>query len=447
MREVHKIWRFFENLNECVYVVDLETHEIVYMNRKVLSLYGLTGLEDVSGKKCYEVLQHTSIPCGICNSEQLRAGEFIEWFYYNPIVERYYMLKDTLIEDEETGRTYRMELAFDMSRESDKCVQKYRDMERIVNEGLRIALSAHTSEESISLLLEYIGKMLNGERIYIFEKNAAGRDDNTYEWVAEGVSPEKDGLQNLPPEVCADWYRNFRRGEIIQFQDIEEIRHLNWWQYEILKRQNITSLVIVPLFDEEKVIGFYGVDNPPVPTLKYASEMLQVTAHFIVSCIRRRELTRKLADMSYKDALTKLGNRFAMDNYVANMDREKSLGVVYCDITGLKHVNDTMGHSAGDQLILRACDCLKKAFGEYGVFRIGGDEMLVLCSGIGEWEQTERILRLRKFMIEQDVNIAVGSLWLEKAETELDTLLREAEKLMYEEKTAYYARTGIDRRR
>lgn len=449
MNEIRNIWHFFENLNECVYVADIETHEIVYMNKKMLSLYGLTDVEDIKRKKCYEVLQNTSIPCGMCNNEQLTAGHFIEWFYFNPVVEKYYMLKDTLLEDDKTGRKYRIEIALDMSleKEHDKRVQKYQSMEKIVNEGLRIALSANTSEESIPIILEYLGKKLNGERTYIFEKNEAGGDDNTYEWVAESVSSEKDRLQDLPQEVCADWYHNFQKGEIVLFQNIEEVRHVNPRQYEILKSQNIYSLAIVPLFDEERVIGFYGIDNPPMAALKYASNMLQITAHFIVSCIRRRNLTRKLVEMSYKDALTNLGNRFAMDDYIANTNREKSLGVVYCDITGLKQVNDTMGHEAGDRLILRACECLKKAFGEYGIFRIGGDEMLVLCSGIDEEEQKERISSLREYMEERDVNIAIGAMWLKKVENDLDELLKESERLMYEEKAAYYARAGIERRK
>lgn len=449
MEKMREIWQFFENLNECVYVADIETHEIVYMNKKTLSLYGLTSLEDTKGRKCYEVLQKASLPCGMCNNERLYEGEFVEWFYYNPIVDKYYMLKDTLMEDPETGKKYRMEIALDMSleKEQDKRVQRYRNMEHIINEGLRIALLAPTPEESIPIILEYMGNSLNAERTYIFEKNAAGRDDNTYEWVAEGISPEKEGLQNLPPEVCEDWYQNFEEGKNIIFRDIEEVRLINPRQYEVLKRQNIHSLAVVPLYDDGKVIGFYGVDNPPLPALKYASDMLQIMAHFLVSCIRRRNLVRQLEKMSCTDALTKLGNRFAMDNYIANIDTEQSIGVIYCDITGLKRVNDTQGHEAGDKLILRACESLTKAFGDYGVFRIGGDELLALCSGIKEQEQKERITHLREYMREKDVNMAVGEMWLEKVETELDELLKESERLMYEEKAAYYARTGIERRR
>ena len=55
MKEVKDIWQFFENMNEYVYATDIETHEIVYMNRKTLQVYGLQSLEDAKGKKCYEI--------------------------------------------------------------------------------------------------------------------------------------------------------------------------------------------------------------------------------------------------------------------------------------------------------------------------------------------------------------------------------------------------------
>ena len=147
---------------------------------------------------------------------------------------------------------------------------------------------------------------------------------------------------------------------------------------------------------------------------------------------------RELEDMSYKDALTGFGNRFAMNRYISQIDHKKSVGVVYCDITGLKHVNDTMGHKAGDQLILRACDCMSKAFGDYGVFRIGGDELLALCSQIEQDALEERIRLLRKLMEENTVNMAVGMIWQDEATTELDILLQESEKRMYADKAEYY---------
>ena len=180
--------------------------------------------------------------------------------------------------------------------DSKKCVQ---NLETIINEGLRVALLEETPDQSLEVLLKHLGKALNGERTYIFEQNESGGDDNTYEWVDDGVEPEKENLQNVPGEVCAGWYRNFSIGRHIVIKNLEDIREDNPLQYDILKRQNIRSLVVVPLYDGKKLIGFYGVDNPPVKLLEYASNMLQTAAYFIVSSLKRRNLVRELQKRSY----------------------------------------------------------------------------------------------------------------------------------------------------
>ncbi len=178
-------------------------------------------------------------------------------------------------------------------------MESVQNLEAVINEGLRAALLEETPDESLNVLLEHLGKALNGERTYIFEKNESGGDDNTYEWVADGVKPEKESLQNVPQEVCAVWYRNFSTGRYIIIRDLEETREDDPLMYETLKRQNIRSLVVVPLYDNEKPVGFFGVDNPPVKSLEYTSNMLQTTAYFIVSSLRRRNLVRELEKRSH----------------------------------------------------------------------------------------------------------------------------------------------------
>ena len=182
--------------------------------------------------------------------------------------------------------------------EQNSGIQSVQNLEAVINEGLRVALLEETPDQSLDVLLERLGKALNGERTYIFEQNESGCDDNTYEWVAEGVNPEKENLQNVPPEVCASWYQNFGIGRHIVIEDLEHIRETEPLQYENLKRQNIHSLVVVPLYDRKQIIGFYGVDNPPAKSLEYASNMLQTAAYFIVSSLKRRNLVRELQKRS-----------------------------------------------------------------------------------------------------------------------------------------------------
>ena len=81
MKNIKEIGDFFINLNEYVYATDIETNEIVYMNHKALKAYGLESIEDIKGRKCYEVLQKASVKCGAITAdfyqEPLRNGVII----------------------------------------------------------------------------------------------------------------------------------------------------------------------------------------------------------------------------------------------------------------------------------------------------------------------------------------------------------------------------------
>ena len=441
-----RIWEFFENLDEYVYVSDPETGELVYMNKKALRTYGFHSNEEIVGLKCYEILQGNSVPCSFCTNEQLRSGYFKEWQYYNPILKTDFHVKDTLVEED--GRKLRMEIAIDCgnSREREENPMDYRNMEAMLNQAIRVALRQQTPDQTLQVLLEFIGSALEADRTYIFEKNDHNHDDNTYEWAAKGVTPEKDSLQDLPPEICAGWYEKFAENQNIVTENLEEMKDVDPQMYEVLARQNIHSLVVVPLYDDERVIGFYGVDNPPARYFRFASEMLQIMGHFIVSSIKRRNLVRELEIMSYSDPLTTFGNRYAMEKYLRQTDRQEKLGVVYCDITGLKRVNDREGHSAGDRFIRKCCECLRHVFGTYGLFRIGGDELVVLCPGIDEQELYRKVDELRADLQANHVTMAVGAAVNTLETTGEDYLLTEPERRMYQDKAEYYLSTGLDRR-
>lgn len=356
-------------------------------------------------------------------------------------------LEDRQVLDNRQARDNRQVSDNSQATEDRQAMDRYRNLESIVNEGIKNAICEPDPDKSIDIILEFLGKTLNGERAYIFEKNSYGRDDNTYEWVAAGVTPEKDNLQNLPPEICENWYRYFGKNENILFDDIEKMRQDDPLQYENLKRQNIHSIVVVPLYGDNAVIGFYGIDNPPKQDLGYAFAMLQIVGYFISAMLKKRDYINQIREMSLHDQLTKLGNRYAMDEYICNIGSGESLGIVYCDITGLKRTNDTLGHKKGDELICRACDSLKSNFGEYGLFRIGGDELLAICVGIDEDTLQKRIALLRKSAAENSVVLAVGAVWEGNVQNNLQKIIDEAERLMYQEKNEYYRITGIDRRR
>lgn len=435
---MEKLWEFYENLNEIVYVSDLDNYELIYMNRRAREIFEINTTEEIRGKKCYEVLQGCRKPCAMCNNQRLKKGYFLETSHYNPALGRMYSLKDTMIEGD--GRRYRLEIAFDMGNPEQKIIirEDEFDSEALINEGMRAAMAAARPEQSIEILLEYLGQSLNSERVYIFEEKSKETYTNTYEWCANGVVPQKEMLQEVPFEVVKLWFQRFRNRESIIIKDVEDVRESDPAVYAYLIPQDIHSLIVNPIVDEGRIIGFFGVDNPPGELLGHISGTFQIISYFITSLLKRRNLVKHLEELSFYDQLTQLGNRHAMHSYILKMKAEQSIGILYCDLMGLKKVNDMEGHQAGDDLLICAAGCLQREFSDYDLFRIGGDEFLVLCAGISEEELLRKAENLKKDMKEKKALMAIGIVWRADGSENMDQLLAEADNRMYEDKRAYY---------
>lgn len=431
-----KMWEFYEELKEIVYVSDVDSHELVYMNRWARELYGISSMDEIKGKKCYEVLSGSGVPCATCNCDKLQEGIWTEKVKYYPVLKKKLSSKDTLVKYE--GRRCRFDLSVEVS-DREQSDTAYEANEVMVNEGLRISLAAHTPEKSIAALLEYLGQSLDSERVYIFEEADGKTFDNTYEWCAKGVVPQKDNLQNVPYKVVSLWYQKFNKGENIIIKNLESVRESDREAYECLMPQNVQSLVVSPLVSEGRIVGFYGVDNPPEKSMEHIKTLLQILGHFIVALLHRKSHVRRLEELCFHDQLTGLENRHAAHDYIASVKEEESIGIVYCDVMGLKRANDTEGHQAGDKLLIRASECLKKIFGEYRLFRVGGDEFIALCTGIEEEELSKRVERLKVDMCKKYAPMSIGCVWSADSRESIDKMLTVADNRMYENKRMLYA--------
>lgn len=322
--------------------------------------------------------------------------------------------------------------------EYQKTIHDYENNEKLINEALGLALAEPTPDQSIDALLKYIGNALHSERVFIFEECPDHTFCNTYEWCAEDVIPQIHNLQSVEEDALKIWYESFYEGENVIIKDIEAIKDSNPKAYEYLKPQEIHSIVVSPLVSNGTIIGFYGVDNPPQEFMNHISGMFMILGQFIVSIIRRRNLVRKLEQLSYYDQLTGARNRHYMNEFIANVDRNQSIGIVYCDVTGLKRINDMHGHLEGDDLLIRAYRCLSDHFPKDSIFRIGGDEFLAMKSGVTEEDMHERVSKLKKDMPKYDIHLALGCAWSSACNGQISELMKIADKRMYADKDEYY---------
>lgn len=147
---------------------------------------------------------------------------------------------------------------------------------------------------------------------------------------------------------------------------------------------------------------------------------------------------QKLHQLSYLDALTGMYNRnkYIDDSTALRKQALEKIGVTFIDLNGLKQINDTMSHDAGDRYLKDASREIWKIFSEH-CYRIGGDEFVILMQCIEYDIFTQKMEMLQTNMQNAKVSVSIGWIWKEKC-MDLEEMLAEAEKQMYEEKKQYY---------
>ncbi|MCR5581922.1 MAG: GGDEF domain-containing protein [Pseudobutyrivibrio sp.] len=170
-----------------------------------------------------------------------------------------------------------------------------------------------------------------------------------------------------------------------------------------------------------------------------------------------KRIAESLYQKSYTDEMTKCFNRRAYNNDILTyLDHSEGTDFVYMslDLNGLKTVNDTLGHEAGDELIKGAVECMNDAFKNHGkIYRIGGDEFVALLFVDGDLmkmlvEDFQRKVDNWHGDIVDSLSVSYGYvLSSEAADKSIPEIANLSDKRMYEAKSKYYSESGLTRRR
>ncbi|MCR4740910.1 MAG: sensor domain-containing diguanylate cyclase [Lachnospiraceae bacterium] len=217
-----------------------------------------------------------------------------------------------------------------------------------------------------------------------------------------------------------------------------EVRNLTW-ELAVTPRKGWISVWRVALSTALLLMisGFAGL---------FANIMLQLrdTNAILLQLSITDRLTGGLNRRAYEDALSELSEKPAAPDFV----------YISADLNGLKRVNDTLGHPAGDELINGAKECMQKAIEGHGeLYRIGGDEFAALIyadeSLLTEIiEKMESLVKEWKGKTVKELSLSIGYASIrEFPEATVRTLIKKADERMYAAKKEYYDTAGIDRRR
>lgn len=222
------------------------------------------------------------------------------------------------------------------------------------------------------------------------------------------------------------------------------------------------------------LLGFYRPDLV-LPLKNSESEFLDMLQSFsivsIIVCIclyiyissydRQRVIllkqSQELKEAMYTDALTGIANRRAYyddTKKYSEGEYDEKLVIVALDVNGLKMINDSKGHAAGDELIKNATAIMLDAYSKYGkIYRTGGDEFIAILSCNNE--EAEKLVDIITSSAQNanaknntDISIASGvAAWSQNSDKNFFELEKLADYIMYQNKSKYYRESGIDRRK
>lgn len=303
------------------------------------------------------------------------------------------------------------------------------------------SLGLGESSFDIDGLLKFLGELCKCGRTYVFEIDYGNETiSNTYEWCSEGVSPQKDLLQNESLSMVDYWLDMFKQKKPIIIQDVEKIKNEYPQMYAILKPQDIHSLISVPIYIKDRLVGFLGIDNPEYFWENELIPLLHRIGSLFSYILRHRNLEENVQYNKYHDPLTQSFNKEALKVDFMESVSWKQLGIVSCDLSELKSTNEEHGFEEGDIMICRCNSFLKEIFNTYKIYRIAGDRFSVICPNIDSTYFEELVSELEGEINKKHYRIVCGSAWTNELPINPYDVLASAESILIKNKAIYFSK-------
>lgn len=279
------------------------------------------------------------------------------------------------------------------------------------------------------------------------------KERKTFEIISEAMRERdklpytvRDIFSNIPYRIVASWEKALSKTNSIIIKNSHDLDVLSKKAPEwvnSLKEHDVYTLALVPFIHQGEILGYLYLTGFETENLVKVKEVIELVAFFLTSEVANHLFMEKLEYLSNIDVLTGVYNRNRMNTDVDEFSTRIKLNhqpfsVAFCDLNGLKTINDNEGHSVGDRLIQDAANLLKEIFGGDNIYRAGGDEFAIISFDKTAEEFEEKIKVLREKASDPDwLNFAVGYYYDSKGHS-LRKAMRYADERMYKDKKEYY---------
>lgn len=246
-------------------------------------------------------------------------------------------------------------------------------------------VTAQNFTEKITETLYSIGTFFNVDRAVIFLIDFKEDDFYIKEWHSDLMkkSMPASELNNNP--IVIKWIKHLKKETTTVIDDLNNSEIKDLLNLDFLLSQGDQSLMVQAIISNGNLLGFLELStaNCCHNWTDNHEHLLNVFSNTISNTIDRIKSERIQHQLAYYDQLTGLPNRQYFSEkaheYIKAAAHDATLSVLFLDLDGFKVINDTMGHEAGDQLLITVSEKLQACIDDHHIIsRFGGDEFLIL---------------------------------------------------------------------
>ena len=254
-----------ENINDGVVVV--QDGVVVFVNPQFAGMLGYT-VAGVTGMSYLDLLSPSCLEfVRSRHNKRLTNDPACPSTYELALLDAYGVevpleINASYIEHEGKPATISIFRNISQRKEDEVKIKRSLDIQKALTFVSSTLLTSSDVTEAINISLSHIGNLCGASRAYVFLFDETGKYmSNTHEWCVEGVTPQKDNLQELPLDTFPWWQQKLSNGELIHVTNIDSIPPEASAEKELLEMQDISSLLVLPLYCGKRTNGFIGLDN------------------------------------------------------------------------------------------------------------------------------------------------------------------------------------------
>ncbi len=255
-----------------------------------------------------------------------------------------------------------------------------------------INVSSNTLDAKVNSMLEKCGTFFGVDRVYLFMyDNPGDRMNNTHEWCSEGTESRISLRQDIPAERVAWLMGRLSTDGSLHIPDLETTQDDDFLKWNEYASRGNKSLIILPVHLEGGVHrGFIGFDSVKAKKNWDAEhiDMLEISANMLSNALAKIDAEKEQTFLAYYDQLTRLPNRALFKDrarqaiHLAKRN-ERIIGVLFLDLDSFSNINDSLGHTVGDELVRIIAQKLSENLRKSDtVARFGGDNFLLLINNL-----------------------------------------------------------------